>query len=547
MGKIFVLKFEHIITKKTEIKDFTCFNYNEIYCKVTISHSGPYCCVVVNLGGIVGIFDIPLIYESDETTNEYRKIENIAKDIEKKLYEIDMNINKYCIIFIYKQNEIENYKIMNDLITHIKKINLNRKVVRRTELYYDFIFEDKCLLKRRIIDRDESMIYSQSSDCLNVFKDSSKLKKQFYCFTIEFYKDDVSYFFEVYDKDFTVKCSNTLDKYYSDDEKKKELNKHVNELFEFLGSRERKKYKFYKSTTIKKNMIKNKDLLFKINIKTKKIVFKQSKGTYIYSYKNDTKSGKNITHISRECFNDFCKILKFISKNKKNWHEYIGVLYKFLETSNLVKFFINKILDKEDSAINIFFKHICLNLDKKILNNVEIITKDKYLDQTEKNKLTEAVVQYLSSKDKNQFIKCMIKFCFFFEGENIIRDNIEVKNTIFKTLNEIRNIILIDALSIRPKIKRKKDKMKKNVGYLTKICREVYSGLRDIKQYNKNSKQCVELLLKLFEEPENSIYEIKEGKRDSFRGKRIKEFINLNDIQDKIFEDIKEKIVESTQ
>ncbi|WUR03357.1 uncharacterized protein VNE69_04179 [Vairimorpha necatrix] len=502
-----------VILNKIDYSDYKIFNHNDAYCKVTLSYNGAYCIFSAIIGEITGYFEIPLSNENDETKDGYRNLETIASDIEKKMFEIDININNYCILLIYKQNDIENFSIMNDIIHYIKKINSEKKI--KTEIYYDFILEDDCIMKRTIIDRNNIRSKNNKTGRFEISMVSYKIKKDSLNFTIEIFQNDIKLF------------------------------DYIPKLMTVLETNKSNHYATIETKIVGINKIKNEKPEFEINIKNNKINIRQEKVTYFYSYKDNQNSKKNIA-ISRDCFVRFGEILHFLYENKKDCFECINLFYKFLEINNFVKIFINKIIKNENSALNILFKHICAIFNEKLINNTGAINKNLIGNRAEKNKLTKKIVKYLRGNDAFSFTGLMIKTCLFLEGDIYIRNNTKIENTILKPFNEIRNIILIDVLSIRSPIKRK-NTIRKNIPYLLKICREVYDGLKDINQYNDRSAKYYNAIFKFFQEIENGINEIEEDRKDSYREKKIKEFMKLNFNQCEAINEIKEKLEKITK
>ncbi|WUR04708.1 uncharacterized protein VNE69_10059 [Vairimorpha necatrix] len=343
------------------------------------------------------------------------------------------------IVLIYKPKYFEDNIIFKKIINKFKEVNINRN--SDDELSYEYILDEYSLLSTVLTKM--KIFHDYNYDPIKqhsyiAYVENKDIKHIGFCITF----NHVYCFFEVNVKElYAEKIFNLV----SADSSfngiiDMTISKHFRELFDYVYINNIKtNYKgFFPDCTY--NKIKSVDGTFEIKIKNHKIYFSHKKDVFIYSLR--------IKNIDKRCFNEFQKIFKrFLALKEENENFRIIILFfRLMNSHNKIGLLANRILNKPRTALNILFSHLLLNQGLIEENELDKIIKNEDFDECNRKELIKNLLDNLND---NVYISnaYIMKICLFIEAENLINEIENDNNSIFGTLKNIGNNILVKIFS----------------------------------------------------------------------------------------------------
>ncbi|WUR04847.1 uncharacterized protein VNE69_11017 [Vairimorpha necatrix] len=349
---------------------------------------------------------------------------------------------------------------MKKIIENIKKIN-NEKRENNTGcgIYYDNICEKDCYLESFIAKKNSFDCSDQNIVTLADLHIYHMLKKDEDTYYIRFRIniENNMYFFELNTKEL-VDIYSIIDikqntNYKWDDG----ILEGFFKLYKFIDIDPYDTYIPLFPLMCKNNKIETKYLYFKIQLERRKIIIKEYSGEYHYHLENNTKKDMNKIFIPEKCFNEFQEIIKKICAIEKLLkYKGVQIFYKLLRSNNKINFFVNRILNKPGTALNILFVYLLLLeevIDKTELNI--IIRKDE-LSEIKKNSIANTLQKVMSLSYYSDFY--LIKICLLIEAEIYMKEPEVIEDEIFKNFKDIGKLIIKKNNKNKTGIKWKKEK-----------------------------------------------------------------------------------------
>ncbi|WUR04582.1 uncharacterized protein VNE69_09135 [Vairimorpha necatrix] len=339
---------------------------------------------------------------------ENKSFVQIIEEIEDIIITTSYDPYKYAYVFIYEKNDYEKFSDIKELVEELKKTNALRRLNREgAEINYENICCN-CDLLQEIITvfrsfRNVSYLEPQSSIC---FYKNFQTKKEFILIIIDI---DVK-INKVCQGDETI-LRKLLDIYKLSDK-----NYHLPTF------RNQKLRNEYKTSGI---YIKDKDSLITIDIKNTKILFKTREKRAYFHLKKASSKNENLFYISSNCYNEFQKIFSRLSSLE--FTERIELFFNLLKNHNKMIFFVERIVNKPETALNMIFVYL--------MYNNYIVNENTFYFMIE-NKNDKYLEEDIFGKDLY-----LIIFCLIIEAETYIQENNFSEDKLFVTLTEIGDII----------------------------------------------------------------------------------------------------------
>ncbi|WUR04970.1 putative SP-containing protein [Vairimorpha necatrix] len=370
-----------------------------------------------------------------------KKIKNIINEMETNIKKITSIHDLFSITFIYNKIHLQNQSILKTLIEELKEINHERRITHdENEIYYDNICEINDQVQRFISD-----IKNKEKDCIKKMPKSSiyyyttSLNGEFYiCLNLTI--DNICYFFNF--------CIDEI--YYLADT---EVNKEKiwdEEILQKLLDVYKLSYNNFKLFHVKdevlpirctSNKIQMGDTTdpFSFEIQDKKISFKLNNINDKYCLKSYLDKIGNEGYISKDVYIEFKKMFDIITNTKDV--KGIIMFHNLVVNNNRINFFVERILNKRGSAINIMFSYLLFYKIKMNPNILYDIIENKILNDT----IMKKIIKKISEKLKTIFFindLYLIKFCLLLEAEEYINENELKDDILFKTLKDIGSLIV---------------------------------------------------------------------------------------------------------
>ncbi|WUR04879.1 uncharacterized protein VNE69_11048 [Vairimorpha necatrix] len=194
-------------------------------------------------------------------------------------------------------------------------------------------------------------------------------------------------------------------------------------------------------------------------------------------------------------FKDFFEKI-FSIENSEQRYKGVEMFFRLIECTDIVNFFLKRILSNKGSLLNAILGHIMLFMRLIKENQLEyIITKEKINEL----QLIKELEKILSKSSCNANI-IIIKICIFMEAEKYINEHDFEKFPQFKILNRINNLIDIkENAQILTENNQNLLSMRKTKFDLFKIYEEVVRNhLLDYENFKKNLWKRIFCLVSLF-------------------------------------------------
>ncbi|WUR04706.1 uncharacterized protein VNE69_10057 [Vairimorpha necatrix] len=354
------------------------------------------------------------------------------------------------VVLIYDSPYIESHEYYHEIISKLKEINVARKEIRNwSDLFYDTImeydyrehefFSKICWYtyfndKRAMYGINPPIIYFNKGDC-RFISFCIHLETKYYFFNIdvrEFYEEEFFSMIEI-ENEYNNKIDESIGKCLHDLYKCANIDKFYTLGFCSLNSSD-KKISFSGKT-------------FNMKIKNDSLFVALKNNITYYCMKKDLRQFKPQIIIDQEFLTDFKKIFIRFDKINSGYyrHRAVEMFYRLLESNNKVDFFVNKIINKRGTALNMIFAYLMLNaglINKSELNK---ILSNEQQDEIIKMPFIKPLLTKLSNHTLYVEIYA-IKICIYIEAEEFIKENDISNDPVFCTLLEIENQIELKKL-----------------------------------------------------------------------------------------------------
>ncbi|WUR03253.1 uncharacterized protein VNE69_04081 [Vairimorpha necatrix] len=359
----------------------------------------------------------------------------IVEELEKKCKEKYEKKYMQSLIIIYNQKQARKHPIYSRIINHLKYFKTLRKEFKvKHDIVYEHIIDENELLARIVStlkmeihciipnlciactkhNKTRSIIFSISShDMYHIFEIDIK--------EIIIEKFPLNHeITTIHDNDFDIKISNYYCELYK--------NVYIDDLQNYTQPK-------MEVCSFTESLLDNK---FKIEINKDKVKFTQDYDSNKYFLETNSVNLNDGIIISKKCLSEFKYFFKKLSSTMKNKYENnlcVEMFYRLIKTEDKVKFLLERLLNKTDTALSMIFAHLLLNM--QIINKAEfkkIIESDE-LGDTRKTELINIVIE--KTYQKNLSAEYLIKFCLLLEAEKFINENKFKCDSIFGTLKII--------------------------------------------------------------------------------------------------------------
>ncbi|WUR04236.1 uncharacterized protein VNE69_07301 [Vairimorpha necatrix] len=369
-------------------------------------------------------------------------IHDISRKIEEHIASY-LELSPRSKLLVYNRKDFLLNKNIECIIKHIKEVNKNKKRNKnKYKNYYENIVDQKSHLYRASLNinknynlknkkyvdeiytvkKDNSLFinfFIQNNNLINLFEiDIEELKLE----TV-FIKSLLRHLSHVvYDKKI-LESTLSLYKIYE-----------LNDVYKSLKI-SKMKFEYNSIEIIYYDFIDEKyiDLSIDVDLFENYITFKYMDQITVYTTGDFLFRNEATNKIQDSSFNELKLVITFFYNLRVRKFEEIEYFYLLITKNNLVESLVKKILTKDESGLNIFFKHLCVNL--KLLSIDMLNDLDKY----KINDIADRIKNVLIYADKQ--ISYMVKVCLFYKVENIINENEYVEEQVYNRLKLIGDLI----------------------------------------------------------------------------------------------------------
>ncbi|WUR04243.1 uncharacterized protein VNE69_08001 [Vairimorpha necatrix] len=363
---------------------------------------------------------------------------------------------------------------MKDVIENMKNNNKKRKIKKKTyEIYYENICDQFNLLelmtwklKTHLSTNNNEIIFSDIP-IIYIMKDY----EDNYRITLRIIITDVFYLFEFDISDFSHDEIDLLP-----------IDKYKNELDKEIFAKLLKLYKYdfidgvmeyYKTNNLKcsLNQIELENLSLKIEIESDRIIFNIPCNKYLYVLEGQNKY-ENCVYIDEQCHVKFKEILKKISViGNLDDGKGLEFLFRLLKKNKKVESLVKRILNKQRSAVNIFFGHILLHTKEIKKYELDIILGKITNARNIIEKIEKSLLRLFSVNNMSES-SYFLKICLVLEIEDLMTECKQHNDFFYNSLNDIIKLI---------KSKNQKDE-KTSISLVIHEISNIY--INDILKYN---------------------------------------------------------------
>ncbi|WUR03252.1 uncharacterized protein VNE69_04080 [Vairimorpha necatrix] len=409
----------------------------------------------------------------------------IIEELEKKILENYEKIYMQSLIIIYNPLQAIYHPLYSKIISHLKTL---RKGIRvKHDIVYEQIIEENILIENILFNLKNNISYGDRNFQHINLVCVKRNKSRFIIFSICLY--DMYHIFEIDIKEINIEkfpLSHEITTIYDNDFDLK-ISKYYCELYKNVYIDDLQNYVQPKMEACSFTEIIL-DSKFKIEINKDKIKFTQDYDSNKYFLETNSVNLNDGIIISKKCLSEFKYFFKKLSSTMKNKYENnlcVEMFYRLMKTEDKVKFLLERLLNKTDTALCIIFAHLLLNM--QIINKAEfkkIIESDE-LGDTRKTELINIVIE--KTYQKNLSAEYLIKFCLLLEAEKFINENKFKCDSIFGTLKIIgsqmnkKKFLMGLKITMNPKMFYKENNID-----LTKIMSGItVYGLNRIEKYKR--------------------------------------------------------------
>ncbi|WUR04835.1 uncharacterized protein VNE69_11007 [Vairimorpha necatrix] len=192
--------------------------------------------------------------------------------------------------------------------------------------------------------------------------------------------------------------------------------------------------------------------LISIEYKDYKVIFNYMNYKTVFASNEDPNRSKGDYLIGTYVLADFYRIVEYLFETQKKQFVGLEFFFQLMKENDKVKYIINRILNKKDSAIGIIFSHIFFK--SSLLDRTEIEDFNIYgLDIIK-------IIEDFITNTRNE-TTLLMKHCLFIETAEIINDNAFLEDSIFKIIKnlsgqESSHNAILDLMKLFEDLEKKK-------------------------------------------------------------------------------------------
>ncbi|WUR02377.1 uncharacterized protein VNE69_01315 [Vairimorpha necatrix] len=356
---------------------------------------------------------------------ENKSFDYIINEMEAYIKTLSKDPYRYSYVFLYLEYDYIHFLSIKKLVKRLKKTNAIRRRNEGGVIYYENIccmgnMMQKIITEIRTL-QYESILESQSSIC---FYEDLLRKKFFVLMNIDV--GDIRHFFEFCIDDlYYKKYKKKLFEIYRLSYKNYYLSKFHNDEY-FIGF------------GISCISVSAHNGIYTLQLENETVFFNYYYKKDIFHIEEASSKDKNKRYISKNCYTDFQRM--FFRLTNTLYIEGIGLFFSLLQNHSKMKFFVERIVNKPRSAINMIFAYELYENRIILENMLYFMIGNKKDSETNRMQLTKEITEKLIKINYGNNLY-LIGICLILEAETYIDENNLSDDDLFMILNEISNII----------------------------------------------------------------------------------------------------------